>query len=135
MQYKKTEAQRKWHSWLADRGCVITQGPAEIHHVVGASAKQKYHFETHWIGQWYVLPLCYELHRSPNVEGSIAKSRNSFERIYGPQFNLFLNKVQEYYNENNVLPFDEDILRAIGEHERQREQTETFIEWTNDTNA
>lgn len=43
-------------------GCLITGGPAEIHHCAGRTAS---HNKVH-IGHWWILPLTTEQHRGPH---------------------------------------------------------------------
>lgn len=55
-----TARQRRWHAWLAEQECCNCGSlPVCLHHCAGASAKN----EGVWIGQDWVLPLCYECHQ------------------------------------------------------------------------
>lgn len=88
-----TAAQKRWHSWLIDKGCVICGGPAELHHPVGSTARHK----GEWIGQDFVIALAYQYHRhgpfsrhgSPKgfaslVPGAITALDAEKKLFYGP---------------------------------------------------
>lgn len=57
-----TAEQERFHDWVAEQGCWITGSPANIHHCVGSTAK----FNKIHIGQWWVIPLCYDAHQGPH---------------------------------------------------------------------
>lgn len=62
-------AERRFHDWLRNTGCAICGSPTAIHHAVGSAAK---HNKIH-IGQWWVVPLCYEHHQGPGgIHGDLS---------------------------------------------------------------
>lgn len=62
----KIEIARHW-TRVAELGCIVTGGPATIHHVHGGSCR--FHGIHKGLGQktsdWLVIPLCAELHYLP----------------------------------------------------------------------
>jgi len=54
--------QRRWREEVRALGCMVTGGPAEIHHCVGRTGR---HNKVD-IGHWWILPLTTEQHRGPN---------------------------------------------------------------------
>lgn len=126
MQYKRTPAQKRLHNWLVCSGCVICGAPAELHHVIGASCKQKYMMQTLVIGQWFCNPLCYDHHRNPNVI-NVTSRKKEFIKTYGNEYLLHLNKVDEYYREKGELPYPAIYLRAIAFRERQEQEADKWL--------
>jgi len=57
-----TAEQKRFHDQVAELDCWVTKGPANIHHCVGSTAK----YDKIHIGQWWVIPLCYEAHQGPH---------------------------------------------------------------------
>ena len=54
-----TARQKKFHEFLASKGCAISGDPGNIHHAVGSSAKHK----KTWIGQDFVICLAPRYHQ------------------------------------------------------------------------
>jgi len=64
-----TAEQKRFHNQVAEQGCWVTRGPANIHHCVGSTAKHN----KISIGQWWVIPLSYEAHQGPHgIHGDLA---------------------------------------------------------------
>jgi len=114
-----TAAQQRWWSDLVDMGCVISGGPAEIDHCVGAKAR---HNKID-IGNWWVIALNPRLHRTD--QSSRSNDRAKFGKdwanciayhyvVYAAEKQLFLAgccKYIQFYKKD--LPFDYDVMQAI----------------------
>lgn len=113
-----TPAQRDYWADLVELDCIVKETHAEIHHVVGASAKHN----GISIGNWFVLAISPEIHRLgvPNL----TLSRYAFYEMYGSKasqrvqlgceiemFFLQCRKYMMYYNK--PLPFDGEVMSAI----------------------
>lgn len=61
--HQATAAQKRFHAALADMGCAnCGQGHDTcLHHAVGAAGRHN----KLWIGQWWVIPLCWDCHQGP----------------------------------------------------------------------
>jgi hypothetical protein len=78
--YKPVELER-FHSWVAEHGCLVCGGPAEVHHVRGYADRPGQVLKDDWL----VTPLCPGHHRigvgnSASVEGL---GHQGFYRQYG----------------------------------------------------
>jgi len=84
MNGRPSAAQKRWHDWCREYGCVICRSPAEIHHIEGARAKRK--GMPGW-GEWYILPLCPHHHRiGPDA---LHENRRAWEKRHGTQAFFF----------------------------------------------
>ena len=50
----RTAAQERWVQQVASMGCIVCGAPAQVHHVIGETAKHN----KVAIGQEFILPLC-----------------------------------------------------------------------------
>ena len=102
---------KQWLEIVTEHGCVVT-GRSDIqrHHVFGRKYKQdKVH-----IGEFYVIPLWWELHDiSSNHPNNVTHYPKRFAKAYGMQKVLFAEMVETLQNGGHEIPSDE-ILRAIG---------------------
>ena len=81
-----TKAEREHMGRVADLGCIICGGPAEVHHITGAGmAKRSSHYET--------IPLCHMHHRNGGYGVAVHAGVREWENIHGSQRDL-LEKVQ-----------------------------------------
>jgi len=117
-----TARQKRWHSWLGQQPCCGC-GAKEValHHCVGSSAKHN----KVWIGQDWVIPLCYECHQGKGgVHGDMSNldvgdmTRKEFEKaafslVYIAAFNEA--KAGRFSFED--MP-DMDAIAAIGDYHR-----------------
>lgn len=116
-----TAAQKVYWDELTSTGCVVAgrNAPAEIDHVFGASAK---HRKLH-IGQWAVIPLCYELHRG--ARGRTAKEY-LFRDDWFPEMEFYemrrelLRKAHENYEQyhGKRVPIPLDVLEAMYQYRK-----------------
>lgn len=101
---------KQWLSTVTDHGCVVT-GRSDIqrHHVCGRKAKHN----KIAIGEWFVLPLWWELHDiSSNREDNVTHYRHRFTDKYGLQSDLFAKMVETLENSGAEVP-GQEILDAI----------------------
>lgn len=86
-------AEREYLSKVADLGCIICGGIAEIHHIRTGQGmgKKSTNFE--------VIPLCHFHHRTGNYGDAFHQGKKAFEAKYGTQEYL-MQKVAELLNNN-----------------------------------
>ena len=60
MNAKLTAAQKRWQEQVRELGSILTGGPAEIHHPIGAKGKHNKLL----IGPWWIVPLTTEEHKA-----------------------------------------------------------------------
>jgi len=118
--------QKKWMGTVADLGCILCGGIAEIHHVVGRAAKQN----KVPIGHAYILPL-HHINHSYIDQGVFGLEKLKAEAIerYGDadtidgmrlhEFELYLfGKVLRRTRGNWPTFLDEQMIQAIKEWRR-----------------
>lgn len=107
--------QKRFHNFLAERGCAVTRAPAHIHHCVGSSASH----DRVPIGQWFVIPLAPELHQG---KGGIHCDRSLLESFgfsgsrKDIEKQLFLKCAKEYIKQGGDIP--EIVIEKIKEYRR-----------------
>lgn len=108
----KPKTVRDWEQMVADYGCVVTrEKPVQLHHVFGRTYKH----EKVLIGPWYILPLVHRLHDvSSNHPHNVTHWPKKFAKEYGYQQDLFLRMCEAIQRNGRQLPFDKQILIAIG---------------------
>lgn len=98
--------EKHYHSWLKNSGvCAACNNfrPVINHHCEGATFK---HNKT-LIGHWFVIGLCF-----PCDNIITQGSRKVFREKFGPQSQLWLNRIEEYEaTESRRVP--EDVKAAI----------------------
>ena len=118
--------QKKWMGTVADLGCILCGGTAEIHHVAGRTAKQN----KVPIGHAYILPL-HHINHSYIDQGVFGLEKLKAEAIerYGDtdtigvmrlhEFELYLfGKVLRRTRGNWPTFLDEQMITAIKEWHR-----------------
>ena len=103
---------KDWLSTITDYGCVVT-GRSDIqrHHVLGRKAKHN----KVAIGEWFVLPLWWELHDvSSNHPQNVTHYKHRFTDGYGLQSELFAEMVERLIDRGFEVP-DQEILDAIAD--------------------
>ena len=107
--HQATARQKRWHAWLADQPCCnCYMHEVSIHHCAGASAKH----DGVWIGQDWVLPLCYDCHQGhQGIHGD--RQRFGGEPSKEAEKRLFLELVEDavLFGLPDVPP--PDVLDAI----------------------
>lgn len=81
------EARKLWDE-IAAMGCIVTGGPATIHHAHGASMKERgFHRAIgRKVSDWLVIPLAFELHIGDEGIDRIGVLR--WEMKYGKQADM-----------------------------------------------
>lgn len=101
---------KQWLETVTLHGCVIT-GRSDIqrHHCAGRKFK---HNKTA-IGEYFVLPLWYELHDvSSNHEFNVTHHKRAFTDNYGLQSELFAKMCDKLQDLGHEIP-SQEILAAI----------------------
>jgi hypothetical protein len=88
-----TALQKRRFARVAEIGCIICGGIAEIHHCGTAMGRRKNHD--------LVIPLCHSHHRSGGYGVAIHAGKKAWEEIYGTEQEL-LEKVSKMVD--NVFP-------------------------------
>lgn len=107
-----TAEQKRWHDWLAQLPCPVTDGPCHLHHCVGASAKSG----GVNIGQWFVINLSPDAHDGPH---GIHKDRELFRsmgiglRRLDIEKSLFASNVNKYQALHGRLPMPDVVFDMI----------------------
>lgn len=96
--YQPTAAQKRFWDELAQGGCVNCGRPAEIHHILGAAAKQN---KVH-IGQWAVVPVCPDHHRVWEKVGKLTQMEDYIAEVLNP-----------YWRRFGEVPMSKDELLAL----------------------
>lgn len=106
-------AQKEWHKWLRERGCVINRKPPDIHHIGGSKMKLK-GFNDQKPGEWYVIPLSPWWHRFPANPKAVHSNRKEFEKYTKKTEKQFFQMVvAEYEAEFGEKPMPEDLFNAL----------------------
>lgn len=105
-----TAAQKRFYGKIVDKGCIVCGRQAEIHHVVGASARSN----KIKVGNWYVLPLCYWHHRDPVNDYNVTNWKNRFEESFGTQHEMFTRML--FLNKDVHGAIDLDVMSAIADY-------------------
>lgn len=109
MNGKPTSAQKKFHDWLRQFGCLICNKPTRIHHIGGAKMKLK---GCNNPGEWYVLNLCDD-HHSPYCKDSVHQNKKEFEKNHGTQKELWIGVIDFYENQRGEKPMPEHEYQII----------------------
>lgn len=110
-----TAKQKRWHEWLAQQGCYLGIGIANLHHCVGSTAVHN----KVWIGQDFVIPLSYEAHQGPHgIHGDLSLFVGLGETRKEIEKSIFARLVAHYRRQHNELPCPADVLAAIQDYRR-----------------
>jgi len=109
MNGKPTAAQKRFHDWCRDFGCVVCLCDTAIHHINGSRMKLKGCKNP---GEWYILPLCYRHHQG---EDGIHTDKKKFTERYRPQKEIWKDLIHEYKNEHGTFPMSEEEYQIIME--------------------
>ncbi len=90
---RPTAAQKRHFEKLAELGCIICSGPAEIHHCFTGMGSKKNHDN--------VIPLCPMHHRTGGYGIAIHPNKKAFASNFGSEQEL-LEKCHELLNESTV---------------------------------
>ena len=112
--------QERWRETVRRVGCIATgadlaepiePGMVEIHHCLGASAVR----DKVAVGHWYVLPLHFRLHNiASDYPVNITNDKPRFTQAYGSEKALFMTMIYGFVMAGIALPFEMDVLNAIG---------------------
>jgi len=108
------KAQQDWQDWQREQGCSNcgSDNPA-IHHCVGSTAK---HNRIH-IGQFWVIPLCYDCHQGP--EGiHYGMDRFYLDNRKENEKSLFELMCRRYYVDHSYEAMPRDVHDAIMDYHR-----------------
>lgn len=103
-----TAAQKRFHEWCRENGCIecFDKNPS-IHHIKGSKMKLKGCVKP---GEWFVIPLCYKHHQGPR---GIHASKKAFEYLYGTEKELWDDIIAIYEEEHGHKPMSEEEYQII----------------------
>jgi len=112
MNGKPTAAQKRFHQWCREFGCIITfrSNPA-IHHIKGSKMNLK---GCNNPGEWYVIPLSYWWHQDGLNNAAIHINKTLFQfETEGTEKNHWIKLIQHYEDEHNKKPMSEEEYKII----------------------
>lgn len=104
-----TVAQKRFHDWCRDYGCMISRVPPVIHHIKGARMKLKGCKNP---GEWYVLPLS-DYYHSPYSKNSVHENKKQFEKNWATEKQLWTDLIRYYEEEHGHKPMSEEEYQII----------------------
>ncbi len=111
MNSNPTNEQARWQLWMFDRGCMITGGIPQLHHIGGSKMKLK---GVKKPGEWYVIPLQPYYHKWDANKSAVHTNKKAFEREHGMTEKQFFEiLVEEYELEHGRKPMSEMDYHAI----------------------
>ena len=106
---------KDWYKIVSGYPCMITgRHDIELHHPAGRSYKK----DKVQVGELFVYPLWWELHRNPNHPFSVTDHRKAFVKEYGREVDIFMAFVEKVKAAGYEIPFDELFLEVIGRVDR-----------------
>lgn len=108
-----TAAQKRFHQWCRDHGCIVTEfNNPSIHHIKGAKMRLK---GCKKAGEWYVIPLSYLWHQDGNNKSAIHVNKSKFEMAVANEKTLWLSLIARYEFEHGEKPMSEEEYNIIVE--------------------
>jgi len=107
-----TAAQKRFHEWCREQGCVIksSENPA-LHHIKGSKMKLK---GVKNAGEWYVFPVCYWWHQDGSNKNAIHVNRSNFVRVLCyTEKDYWLDIMADYRCEFGEYPMSEEEYQII----------------------
>ena len=109
-----TKAQKDWHQWQIDQGCIVqggmSDGRVSVHHIGGSKMKLK---GVNKPGEWYTLCLAYWWHQDGRNPAARHINKKRFEREAGFEKELFIKSVESYEEQFGHKPMSEEDYQAI----------------------
>lgn len=105
-----TAAQKRFHDWCRDRGCIIGDGEPVIHHIKGARMKLK--GVKGLAGEWYILPLN-DYYHNPLSKNSVHENKKQFEKNWASEKSLWQLLMTNYYVQFGKHPMSEEEYLII----------------------
>lgn len=105
--FKPKAVHKRFHDKLARLGCIVTEAPAQLHHVVGSSYRQN----GVWLGQWWLIPLSPELHMDGNI--NVTTNKPEFYQRVGTEKELFWETLNRFTYEYHEMPVPINVLVEI----------------------
>lgn len=106
-----TAAQRRFHEWCRNSGCVVTHfDNPEIHHIKGSKMRLK---GCKKAGEWYVIPLSYLWHQDGKNSASIHINKKAFEEATCSEKTHWQALISRYFLEYGKKPMSEEEYQII----------------------
>lgn len=110
-------AQKRWmetiSNWYEQVGFIDLELESYLfqrHHVAG----RKYKHNKVAIGEWFILPLPFNLHDvSSDHPLNVTHHKNKFTEKFGLQSVLFKEMIESMVELGVILPFDQDVINSI----------------------
>jgi len=114
MNGKPTAAQKRFHQWCRDRGCMLTIIPnPDLHHIGGAKMKLK---GCDKAGDWFVIPITSMWHNYYGERNAIHANRKGFNQSWNTtEKELWIELIGEYEEEHGNKPMSEEEYQIIVE--------------------
>jgi len=108
-----TAAQKRFHEWCREVGCILTSGHPDtaIHHIKGAKMNLK---GVKNPGDWYVIPLCYLWHQDPSNPDARHVNKRRFIDYWGlTEKEMWVDLIDMYESVKGYKPMLESEYQII----------------------
>jgi len=107
-----TAAQKRFHQWCRDYGCMLTiNSNPDLHHIGGSKMKLK---GCNRPGEWYVIPIISEWHNYYGKPNSIHRFRQGFNSFWNTtEKKLWIELIAKYEDEHGEKPMPEHEYQII----------------------
>ena len=109
-----TAAQKRFHQWCRDKGCILTiRSNPDLHHIKGSKMKLKGCVKP---GEWYVIPIIYDWHNYYGKPNAIHRFKPGFEQFWQTtEKKLWIKLIKDYEEEHGKKPMSEHEYQIIVE--------------------
>jgi len=103
---------REWEELFRSLGCIITGGPAQIHHPIGRKGKHNKLL----IGPKFIIPLHYDYHMvTGSHPNAYHKNKKGFIKEFGEPSHLFEMCLAKLEDVDWPISISDEELQAIRE--------------------
>jgi len=103
--------------WMLDKYGGYCENPYvfDRHHITGRKAKRKINYVSVVVGEWYVIPVPFEMHDVHQTKHklNVTHCKNAFEAVIGTQKELFTDMVNSMRDLGYTIPFDDEVIEAL----------------------
>lgn len=107
-----TNAQKDFHEWARNLGCIVSLSNADcIHHIGGSKMKLK---GVNKPGEWFILPLSYWWHQDGNNKAALHVNKSLFKRtVFATEKDLWLKLMHLYSLEFYCYPMSDEEYQIM----------------------